>query len=163
LLAVAAGAAILATVNTPALAQGTASANLNVSANVTRNCTIVTVPVSFGNYDALTAAAVDQIGEIKLTCTKGTPASITLGDGATPQAGQRAMAGGTPAGFLRYELFSDAGRTQRWGAAAGQIVTPPTAPDNLEHSFMVYGRILSGQQAVSQGGYADTVLATVNF
>jgi spore coat protein U-like protein len=130
---------------------------------VKRNCTITTDAINFGPYDATTGTAVDQQGAIKLTCTKGTPASITLGDGATPQGGQRAMAGGTPAGFLNYELFSDAGRTQRWGTAAGQILSPPSAPDNLEHAFPVYGRILGGQNAVSQGNYTDVVLATVNF
>jgi spore coat protein U-like protein len=162
LLAAVATAAILA--GGPILAQGSATANLNVSANVKANCTIVTDPVAFGAYDATTGNPVDQQGAIRLTCTKGTPASITLNDGATPQgAAQRAMAGGAPAGFLRYELFFDAGRTQRWGTSGAQIFTPPSAPDNLEHSFPVYGRILTGQTTVSQGNYADTVLATVNF
>jgi spore coat protein U-like protein len=140
-----------------------ATANLSVSATVTRNCTITTTPIAFGNYDALSGTQVDQDGAIKLTCTKGTPTTITLGNGVTPQAGQRAMAGGTPAGFLNYELYSDNGRTTRWGNAAGQILTPPTAPDNTERSFPVYGRILSGQTSVSQGSYTDTVVATVNF
>jgi len=147
----------------PVLAQGSATANLNVSANVKRNCTIVTDPVNFGNYDATSGATVDQQGAIRLTCTKGTPATITLGNGATPQGGQRAMAGGTPAGFLNYELYSNAGRSQRWGTAGAETLTPPSAPDNLEHAFTVYGRILSGQTAVSQGAYSDSVVATVNF
>jgi spore coat protein U-like protein len=145
------------------LAQGAATATLNVSANVKTNCTIATDPVNFGNYDATTGAAVDQAGAIRITCTKGTPSTISLGPGGNSQAGQRNMSGGTPAGLLKYELYSDAGRTQVWADTAGKIFTAPSAPDNLEHAFPVYGRILSGQTTVSQGGYSDTVLATVNF
>jgi spore coat protein U-like protein len=64
---------------------------------------------------------------------------------------------------LRYELYSDAGRTSRWGNTGSEWPTIPTAPDNVERSFPVYGRILTGQKTVSQGPYTDTVVATVNF
>jgi spore coat protein U-like protein len=163
LLAATAVAAMLAGGHAPILAQGTASTNLNVTATVTRNCTITTVPVAFGTYDAMAGAALDRDGAVKLTCTKGTPATIALGPGGNSQAGQRNMAGGTPAGLLKYELFSDSGRAQVWGDTGGNTFAPPIAPDNLERSFTVYGRILAGQQAVPQGGYSDIVLATVNF
>src|SRR4051812_26217128 len=104
----------------PASAQ-TATANLNVSATVTKNCTIKTDPVAFGNYDALSAAAVDQQGAIKITCTKGTLTIVQLGNGANLQGAQRAMAGGSPAGFLNYELYSDSGRTTRWGSTGTEM------------------------------------------
>jgi spore coat protein U-like protein len=152
---------ILACGHSAMLAQGSATANLNVSATVKANCTVTTVPVNFGNYDATTGAAVDQSGAVKLTCTKGTPATISLGLGGAPLAGQRTMAGGTPPANLRYELYSDAGRVTVWNDTTGKVSM--TAPDNTEQTYAVYGRILSGQTTVSQGGYSDTVLATVNF
>jgi spore coat protein U-like protein len=162
-LAAAAFAVSLAAGDGSASAQGTQAANLDVSATVVRKCTIATSPVAFGNYDALAGLALDKPGAIKLTCTRGTVATITLDNGKTPQEAQRAMAGGTPAGFLNYELYFDNYGGTRWGATSGQIFTAPSAPSNLEQSFTVYGRILSGQTGVSQGTYADVVLATVNF
>src|SRR5262245_39900790 len=162
-LAAAAVAAALAGADRSPSAQGTAQQDLHVTATVTRNCTIATDPINFGNYDALNGTQVDQVGAIRIRCTTGTPTTITLNDGQSPQAGQRAMAGGTPAGFLHYELFLDSTRSTRWGTGPGQIFTPPVAPNNNERSFNDYGRILGGQTNVSQGSYADTVLAVVNF
>lgn len=144
-------------------AQGTQTANLNVSANVVRNCTIQTDQIAFGDYDALAGAALDKQGAIKLTCTKGTVATITLDNGRTPQTGQRAMAGGNPAGFLKYELYFGSYGGTRWGTSGGETFTAAAAPDNTERSFTIYGRILGSQASVSQGAYTDVVLATVNF
>jgi spore coat protein U domain-containing protein, fimbrial subunit CupE1/2/3/6 len=161
LLGAAAVATALVAGDSPASAQTTA--NIVVSANVKKNCTITADPIGFGTYDALSGTQVDQVGAVKIRCTKGTPASITLGNGQSAQSGQRRMAGGSPAGFLNYELYSDTGRATRWGTAAGETPAIATAPDNTERSFAVYGRVLSGQTLVSQGDYGDSVVATVNF
>src|SRR5262245_50945138 len=129
-------------------------ANLTVTATVAHNCDIATDPINFGPYDPLNGGQVDQTGTIRVRCTIGTPPpTITLSDGLSAQAGQRAMAGGTPAGFLHYELFLDSTRTTRWGTVPGQTLTPPAAPHSDWRSFNVYGRIPAGQTNVSVGSY----------
>ena len=67
----------------PAFA-GSASANLNVTANVAANCTISTSPVAFGAYDPVVANASTDLtasGTVTVACTKGTAATIDLGNG----------------------------------------------------------------------------------
>ena len=162
-LAAAAVAAALAGGDRSTSAQGTAQANLSVSANVTRNCTITTQPINFGDINVLLPSPVDQTGAITITCTTGTPAWIELSDGGhTQTGGQRAMSGPSTQ-FLLYELFQDIGRTTRWGAGTGQTVNPEPAPSNAPRSFTVYGRVLGNQASVSQGAYNDVVVATVHF
>src|SRR5262245_8429456 len=86
-LAAAAIGASLTGGDSAASAQGTATANLSVSANVTRNCTISTQPVNFGDINVLLPSPVDQTGAITITCTTGTPAWIELSDGGHAQTG----------------------------------------------------------------------------
>src|SRR5689334_4292309 len=59
----------------------TATATLNVSANVVATCLISTSPVNFGNYDGL-AGALNGAGSVTVTCTNGMGWEITLGEGA---------------------------------------------------------------------------------
>ncbi len=50
----------------------TASASLDVSASVSRNCTIATEPLAFGAHDPVVANAtnpLDGTGTIIITCT----------------------------------------------------------------------------------------------
>ena len=81
ILMVPAGFAALLALSHNALKAQSASASLQVSANVQKNCTITTAPVSFGNYDSVTAnatAPLDGIGKITVKCTKGAAAKVAL-------------------------------------------------------------------------------------
>jgi len=150
----------------PAFA-GTASADLQISANVTANCSISTSAVAFGSYDPLGTNAstpLDAQGSVSVQCTQGASATITLGQGANPGANSsdadpaRQLASG--ADRLSYGLFRDAARTNNWGntGGTGQAHTGTGA----QASLTVYGRIPAGQSAPA-GSFADTVTATVNF
>ena len=140
------------------------SASLTVTANVTKNCTITTAPVNFGAYDPVAAnatAALDGIGTVTVTCTKGAPAKVGLSVGSSAEGTTRRMSGGTAA-YLTYELYQDSGRAIVWGDTVDTGLDIPAAPDRNPRAFTVYGRVAAGQDA-TVGSYTDTVLATVNF
>jgi len=61
---------------------GSATANLQVTAAVSANCTITTATVAFPAYDPIIANASandDGTGTVTIACTKGTVATIGLG------------------------------------------------------------------------------------
>ena len=141
-----------------------ATATLNVSANVAKNCTISTSPVNFGAYDSVVAnatAALDGTGQVTVTCTKGAAARVELSDGSNGQSGSRRMAG-TADNYLNYQLYKDAARTDVWGGDAGSDLELGAAPNRNPRTFTVYGRVPSAQDA-AVGAYTDVVVATVNF
>ena len=143
---------------------GSATANLSISATVSKNCTISTAPVAFGAYDSVTAnrtAPLDGTGTVIVTCTKGAPAKVGLNAGANAQGATRRMAG-TAAEHLTYELYKDAAHASVWGNTAADALDVPAAVNQNPQNFTVYGRVLQNQTA-AVGAYTDTVVATVNF
>jgi spore coat protein U-like protein len=139
------------------------SATLTVSANVTRNCTIMTAAVSFGAYDPVAAnatAPLDGVGTITVACTKGSTATVGLSTGANAEGTARRMIGAASA-YLNYELYKDSGRATIWGTDSNALEIG-AAPDRHPRAFTVYGRVPQAQDA-TVGTYTDTVTATVNF
>lgn len=147
----------------------TGTNNLAVSATVVANCTISTTPLAFGSYDPVVAnatTALDGTGAVTVTCTTGSTAAITLGQGASPvpttstdAAPLRRLLNGT-ANFLTYSLFIDSARTLVWGNDA--TVDVATTGTGAADAHTVYGRVTAGQNQPA-GAYADTVVATVTF
>jgi len=159
-------AALLA--STPALAAGSATADLDVSASVSESCTISASPLAFGAYDPVVAnrsTDLDGTGSVTVTCTAGAPVAVRLdqglnaGVGSSDAAPARQMAG-SRGGELSYALYSDTQRTQVWGNDDENAVTSEGTGGAVE--LTVYGRIPGGQN-VPAGDYADTVVATVTF
>ena|SRR5947209_2502552 len=150
-------------VTVPAFA-GSASANLNISASVAANCTITTSPVAFGAYDPVVANAATDLtatGSVNVACTKGTAATIDLGNGGSFAAGSRRMSSGSD--FLNYALYKDAARTQVWGSGlAGGTTMAYAAATKNSTAVSVYGTVPQAQD-VTVGAYADVVLATINY
>lgn len=137
------------------------TATFQVSASVTKTCTIAANPIDFGSYDPVGANdtnPADQTGTVTIRCTRGTAYSVALGQGDNFSGGRR-MQLGASGEFLAYELFSDASRTAVWDAAAP---VAGTAANRSPIALTVYGRVPAGQDAV-EGAYLDTVAATVNF
>jgi spore coat protein U-like protein len=140
------------------------TASLQVTANVIKNCTISTAPISFGAYDPVTANAtqpLDGIGTLTVTCTKGVSAHVGLSMGTSGVGGQRRMQMGGFS-YLQYEIYKDASRSEVWGSTFDSNLDIPAAPSVDPRTFTAYGRVPARQDA-SVGNYADTVLATVNF
>lgn len=140
------------------------TATLSVTASVPSVCTISTSPLAFGNYNSVTGEAVNGTGTVSVTCTNGSAATVTLGQGANFDTGStdaiplRRMTDGSH--FLSYQLYSDSGRTTVWGN---------TAPTGEAHTgtgtltaLTVYGRINASQNAFA-GSYTDSVVATITF
>lgn len=142
-----------------------ASASLNITASVIKNCTINTSPVSFGNYDPVVANAtrpLEGVGTVTVTCTKGSVAQLALNDGTNGVLGNRRLKVTTAPAFMSYELYKDSGRTQEWTDRGGGLLRLGPAPNNSPREITVYGSIPAGQD-VLVGAYTDTVLATVDF
>lgn len=162
LAAIAATTALVA-VFAPRASAATATANLNVSATVTKNCTVTTNALAFGSYDPVVANAsanLDGTGAVSVACTRGATASIALGSGSNATGATRRLSDGA-GNFLAYELYSDSGRSSVWNSGAGALALT-AAPSRASRDYTVYGRIVANQD-VPAGSYGDTVVATVNF
>ncbi len=144
---------------------GTTSGTLAVSANVSNVCKVAAGTVAFGTYDpvnANAATALTQTGTFSMTCTKGTSATILLGQGSNPGTGstnaapiRNMLSGATQ---LNYQLYTTATYTTVWNNTTGVIqVATGTA-----QTINVYGSIPAAQN-VASGAYTDTVVITVNY
>ena len=143
---------------------GESSANMQVSANVIRKCTVTAQPMAFGNYDPVQAnatAPLDAQTTLTVACTKGTSVTIAMDNGTNGQGTARRMTSGG-ANFLGYEVYKDSSRTQVWGAFGNGQLNGGIAPSRDPRQFIVYGRVASGQD-VREGAFQDTVLVTVQF
>jgi spore coat protein U domain-containing protein, fimbrial subunit CupE1/2/3/6 len=125
----------VAAMTAPAFA-ASQSANLNVTASVSAQCTITTTPVAFGAYDPIVANAAADLtasGSVNVACTKGTAATIDLGNGGSFLGGTRRMGSGSD--FLNYGLFKDAALSQAWGTGiAGGTTAAYNAPNKNVNS-----------------------------
>ncbi|NUS60573.1 MAG: spore coat protein U domain-containing protein [Lysobacter sp.] len=149
-----------------------ANGNLNVTANVAASC-MVSSPgsLAFGAYDPANVnntADRDGAGTINVRCTRGTTTTIALEQGAAPATGSdcttplRQMTDGG-AERLRYDLFSDSGRTTTWGCTQGTNTTSHTSTNSSTAAVLdVWGRIPAGQN-VAPGNYSDTVRILLTF
>ena len=124
-------------------AAATATATLTVSANVISSCTVTNGTLAFGDYAPTGTGNVDQTGTFTVACTKGTGATVGLGDGDNFLSGARRMNNGSE--FLTYELYKESGRTNVWGNAGGALVTLADAASNAAQTLTVFGRIPPGQ------------------
>jgi spore coat protein U-like protein len=144
--------------------QGTATANMQVSANVLRKCWITAIPLDFGTYDPVqtnATAPLDAQSTLTVACTKGTSVTIALDDGLNANGAIRQMTAGS-SNLLAYEIYQDGGRSQRWGDTGAEVLDAGVAPSKDPREFIVYGRVAGGQD-VPEGTFQDTVLVTVQF
>lgn len=154
----------------PAMA-GSVSGTFAVTANVVAACKInSSAAIAFGNYDPANVNASSPLtstGNMNITCTKSTAATVSLdqgqnaGTGSTCSAPVRQMKNGT--NMLAYAIYSDSGRTSPWGCTAGTNTasfTSTTASSGV--SLTTYGSVPPGQD-LPAGSYADTVTFTVSF
>jgi len=146
----------------PAFAS-TTSSTLNVDATVTANCTLSTSAISFGTVNPISGSNVDATGGISVTCTNGTSwtASAGVGSGSGASFAARRMSSG--GNTLNYNIFTDAGRTTVWGDGTGSTATLGNSGTGTAQNVTLYGRVASGQTAVTPGSYSDTVAVTVTY
>jgi len=126
------------------------------------SCTISAVGVSFGTYNVFSASPLDSTGSVTYACSGigVNQITINLSRGGAPTFSPRRMLKSGDA--LNYNLYLDAARTTIWGdATSGTSQYGPIKPSGTD-TLTIYGRIPAGQD-VTAGGYADTVVATINF
>ena len=143
---------------------GESSANMQVSANVIRKCTIRADPMNFGSYDPVQAnatAPLDGQATITVACTKGTSVDLGMDTGQNAQGNNRRMSGGG-SNYLAYEIYKDQSHTDVWRDSGNGELDGGVAPSRDPRQFVAYGRIAGGQD-VPEGNFQDTVLVTVDF
>jgi spore coat protein U-like protein len=138
----------------------TATANLNVSLQVTSSCTVSATPLNFGSSTLL--SNVDTTATISVTCGSGSSYSVTLGDGqhsvGSSGSGLRMMA--SSSGTIEYQLYSDSSRGT--GTAwFGSTAVPGTGTGSVQ-PITVYGRVPASPGAAA-GSYTDVVQITVTY
>lgn len=136
----------------------TATTTFTASATVLSVCAIAAQPLVFGNYSTSSASPLDATTTVTATCTLNTSYTIGLDDGVNVSGAQRRLALLTT--FMNYELYSDAGRTTRWGNTGAQLVSG--AGSGAAQNVTVYGRVPAAQ-AVAAGAYADVITITITF
>lgn len=130
------------------------------SATVRNSCLIQTSPLNFPPPAGLLETAVDSSTSLQVTCGPSSAYHIGLSDGQHASGTTRRMAGGS-AEFVRYELYRDSARTQRWGHTIGTDTVAGTG-SGMPQSAIIYGRV-APQPTPSAGTYADSITVTVTY
>ena len=140
----------------------TVQTTMSVTTTVQSSCLVSAAPLSFGNYDPVSATANNATSSITVTCTTGTNFTVGLNAGTASGASVTTRQMSNASQHLNYSLFSDSGRTSNWGNTAG-VDTPAAITATASPSVLtVYGRI-AAQQNVPAGAYSDTVTITVTY
>ena len=148
-----------------ALAAGSKTTTVGVSASVESNCVVSTpsTGLNFGVYDPLASSDYTAATSFGIKCSKNAAYTVGLSAGNGPSATEatRTMANGSEAA-MSYAIYSDSGRTTNWGATAG-AATGTGSGLNTENTVNVYGKIPKNQYDVGVGNYADIVTATITY
>ena len=180
-LAIAAGLVIgSAGLTVPAFAASPAKTDMDVTASIAVACSVATVNVAFGTYDALGAnksAPAKASGSITATCTSGASGKITIDEGGNKVVGagddpsssaaaplRQMKTAQTPAAgqsqYLQYSLHAtDDISTAQWNGTDG--VTYVSAGSDIVKT--VYGFIPQNQATAMKGSYADKVEVSVTY
>lgn len=136
-----------------------------ISANVKSDCRIDVVSLlDFGTVFQTIDRNIDSTATITVTCTGGRSGSggvyhVMLDDGQHA-VGQQRRQQGPDGSLLKYELYRDAARAQRWGNT--QSTGLSRTGDGTPQQLTVYGRV-PPQSVATPGTYRDTVLVTVSY
>lgn len=145
----------------PASCSGSESTTFpfTVSATIAKSCVVTANDMNFTAADFLTAN-IDNATTLQTTCTSGTAYQIGLGNGANASGTTRRMAGGSSE-FVRYELYRDSSRTQRWGNTLNTDTVSANG-NGLAQTTTIYGRV-PAQTTPSPSSYSDTITVTVTY
>ena len=130
-----------------------------------QTCVVSSIGNLFGTYNPLGATAQTSASTVSVTCQSAVAArvlyTIALSSGGSGNFGVRGMTG------LRYQLYTDAARTQIWGDGTGGTATvsegyvlQPNVPTT--RTYTVYSRLFASQR-VKPGAYTDMIIARVIY
>jgi spore coat protein U-like protein len=137
----------------------TAPLHLEVTAAAANDCLVlVSSDLQFGAVFQLNEKH-DQSTTISFQCPKGTDWRVGLDDGLHFNGEFRGMAG--PGGTIAYDLYRNAGRSQRWGDLTSDDYSAGKGKEGVE-TLTIYGRV-PVQPTPSQGVYTDIITITLIF
>ena len=144
-----------------ALAQGSATATMAVSIEVTPNCTVAAGSLAFGTVTAAQAPAQTANAAIEVACGPNVAFTVELDDGQNGGDGTRRARDPATGQSIGYEIFADPAHTRRWGSLETQSVAGVTTSTGVER-LTAYG-LIGGETQVTAGTYGDLVTVTTNF
>ena len=144
-----------------ATAQGSTSATMAVSIQVTPNCTVAAEPLAFGAISAADAPSQAATASIEVACGPDVPFTVQLDDGQYSSDGTRRAHDPATGQYIGYDIYADAAHTRRWGSLAGQSVAGAAASTGTER-LTAYG-LIGGDTQIAAGSYGDLVTVTTNF
>ncbi|MDR6840207.1 Csu type fimbrial protein [Pseudoxanthomonas sacheonensis] len=132
------------------------------TATVPSNCrAYTTTDLDFGSIPGLITSNTDQTSTINMTCTGRTAWNVGLNNGQNASGSIRRMRLGATGNYVAYELYSNPGRTVRWGNTINTDTIPGTGTGVVQ-SLTVYGRV-PATQTVPSGSYSDIITVTVTY
>lgn len=141
-------------------AQTVAAPSLTATASVAAKCTFGTATdLNFGSVSGLLRTNTDQTSLVRATCTNRAAYQIGLDNGKNASGTTRRMTDGTR--FVTYQLFTDSGRTVRWGNMLN-VDTATGTGSGAEQTLTVYGRVPT-QAALQAGAYSDIITVTITY
>lgn len=127
-----------------------------------QTCSVSSMPtVAFGNVDVTGGSPVDTTTTVTVTCSgyggAGARVCISIGMGSVGDATSRQLLAAS-GDKLRYDLYTDAARTQLWGSWETGYHTAGVQLDMLNgtRSVTVYARLFASQQTAPPGSYSST-------
>lgn len=140
---------------------GQLTGTMFVSLSIAEACTQLNVSeLSFGGISVGAASDRNVISRISVLCNKGTSFQVGIDDGQSG-TGERRMTSFSGVDSVKYEIYRDAARTQRWGNI-GTMEVVSGEGDQATVELPVFGKaFLDGSQA--PGGYQDQVVITLSF
>lgn len=143
----------------------TKTTTFNVLLTITKACNFTTAAsdVNFGSQLS-TATNVQNLGNLYVTCTKGTGYDIGLsaGTGTSATVTARKMKGLTAGNTdeVPYALYRESNRTDNWGDTVGTDTVAGTGT-GAEQTVPVYGTVPSANFRADS--YKDVITATVTY
>ncbi|HKT40976.1 MAG TPA: spore coat U domain-containing protein [Rhodanobacteraceae bacterium] len=134
-----------------------------VSANVQQTCQVTTNPLTFPTPAGGDPSGATATTTLQVSCTSHTGYQVGLDNGKNFDGSNRRMRGGpTNSDYISYGLYQNSGNTIPWGNTPGTGGNTVTGTSSNQ-TFTVYGKVNTGQGAVSAGDYFDAVTVYVYY
>lgn len=141
-------------------------APLSAYADVT--CTVTVTGIAFGNYNALSSASDDSMGNVGVACTPTAASTVTYTIGmSTGSGGFTSRQLTSDKDTLAYNIYVDPTRLQVWGdgTADTSVVSDSSyalSQTQVTRTYGIYGRV-PGKQNKQAGSYSDVLTVTVTY
>jgi spore coat protein U-like protein len=124
---------------------------LGIRMTVVAECRADVFNLTFGNYSPLAVGALNQSSQVRIYCTRSTPATFTLNAGANALGAQKRMRSGT--------LYLDYTATLASGSGTSTSTLVP-----IGNGINLAGSIPAAQDATASATpYTDTLQVVINY